>query len=128
MKNFLVIILLLAFDNRLQAQSPKEILTTGNWSLSKPIYSLHTSDTLVVSQKPIVNYGWIQFGNDSLLRRRQTLHYCKKTKVNVYAMMMDYKWNQIGSWSIENNRLEIYFDGKAVVFMISRISSTEARS
>jgi len=123
---FLVIVLF-TLTGKLHAQSLKEILTNGNWSLSRPFDSLHTSDTLVISQKPVVSHGWIQLGNDSVLRQRQTLHYCKKTKANAYAMMIDYKWNKIGVWNIRNDNLEVFFENKIFVLTISRISSYEVR-
>jgi len=128
MRNYIFLaIVLFTLTGKLQAQSMKEILTTGNWSLSKQIDSLYATDTLVISQKPLVSHGWIQFGNDSVLRQRQTQHYCKKTKKNSYAMMIDYKWNKIGTWDIHNDNLEVFFVNKTLVLISSMMSSAKVK-
>ena len=117
------IIFVPVFHNELGTQSLNEILTQGAWSTSKLLDSLHTSDSLVIIQKPMTGFfkKFIEFGKDSTLKQSQTYHYCRAKK-GAYTIMLGNKWNKRGTWNIFYENLEITLGNKTIDLMTRSMS------
>ncbi|HTB07123.1 MAG TPA: hypothetical protein VK806_09245 [Bacteroidia bacterium] len=132
MKNYILLIILLltiGLNEPAQAQSLKDLITKGNWCISKPIDSLHISDSLAIDYKPMDRYGngkWIQFGLDSIWKQRRTYHYCKRIK-NKETFMLGYKWDKRGKWNIFYENLEITIGNKTIDLMTRSISANRVK-
>jgi hypothetical protein len=126
--HLLIILLSFCFNCKLQAQSLRVILTQGNWCISKPIDSLHVSDSLVIIQKPMNSFGkWVNFGKDSAWKQRQTYHCCQRNKKGAYTMSVGYKWVKRGTWSVFYENLEITLGNRKMDLMTKSISANSVK-
>jgi hypothetical protein len=126
----LSILLLFGINYRISAQSLKDIITNGNWHISKPLDSLHITDSLVIALKQMTFFSdryWVQFGNDSALKQRQTYHFCQSSKKGRYTMRLGYRWNERGSWVIFYDNLELKFGNRTLDLMTRRLETTNVK-
>jgi hypothetical protein len=121
---FFAVLFIITFTVAGQAQSVRDTLIQGCWAPSIPIEVLEKADTLTLTQKGKIDYGYLEFLKDSAIMIGGNVHYYGNIRNNPYAAKLEYRWYLFGHWYPEGDTLEIFSDN--IIYVCKKLSGTSA--